>query len=122
MKFCAKCGNEMMDDAVVCVKCGCAVEEPQQPVACDTVTSKFNGLGLAALICGICAFLFNPLYLVSIVAIVLGIVGLATARNKSKTMAIVGLCLGGGTLVLSFIADVVLLILSYGFSFFSFFI
>ena len=25
MKYCTKCGNEMFDEAVVCVKCGCAV-------------------------------------------------------------------------------------------------
>ena len=33
MKFCAKCGNEMMDEAIFCSKCGCeaknyAVEKP----------------------------------------------------------------------------------------------
>ena len=26
MKYCSKCGAEMMDEAVFCVKCGCAVE------------------------------------------------------------------------------------------------
>ena len=25
MKFCSKCGNEIHEDAVVCMKCGCAV-------------------------------------------------------------------------------------------------
>lgn len=25
MKFCTKCGNELFDEAVVCMKCGCAV-------------------------------------------------------------------------------------------------
>lgn len=24
MKFCTKCGNELIDEAVVCTKCGCA--------------------------------------------------------------------------------------------------
>ncbi len=28
MKFCSKCGSEINDDAVVCVHCGCSVEEP----------------------------------------------------------------------------------------------
>lgn len=28
MKYCTHCGAEMLDDAVVCVKCGCAVNEP----------------------------------------------------------------------------------------------
>ncbi len=26
MKFCSKCGKELMDEAVVCPNCGCAVE------------------------------------------------------------------------------------------------
>ena len=25
-KFCSKCGNELMDEAVICPKCGCAVD------------------------------------------------------------------------------------------------
>ena len=35
MKFCSKCGAEIFDDAVVCVKCGRAVETavPNAPVA-----------------------------------------------------------------------------------------
>ncbi len=26
MKYCSKCGQEIVDDAVVCTKCGCAVD------------------------------------------------------------------------------------------------
>lgn len=26
MKYCTKCGNELVDDAVVCTKCGCATD------------------------------------------------------------------------------------------------
>ena len=32
MKYCAKCGNELLDEAVVCPKCGCAVEGVKNPV------------------------------------------------------------------------------------------
>ena len=28
MKFCSKCGNEVMDEAIVCPKCGCGIEKP----------------------------------------------------------------------------------------------
>lgn len=31
MKYCTKCGNELLDDAVVCVKCGCPVQ-PTSPI------------------------------------------------------------------------------------------
>ena len=26
LKYCSKCGNELMDEAVICPKCGCPVE------------------------------------------------------------------------------------------------
>lgn len=26
MKYCKKCGNELLDEAVVCTKCGCAID------------------------------------------------------------------------------------------------
>ena len=28
MKYCVHCGAEIHDEAVVCVKCGCSVEQP----------------------------------------------------------------------------------------------
>lgn len=27
MKYCTKCGNELFDEAVICTKCGCVVDE-----------------------------------------------------------------------------------------------
>ena len=30
MKYCAKCGNELIDEAIVCTKCGCMVESAPQ--------------------------------------------------------------------------------------------
>ena len=35
MKYCSKCGNELLDDAVICPKCGCAVEGMRNPEAVD---------------------------------------------------------------------------------------
>lgn len=34
MKFCSKCGHELIDEAVVCTNCGCAVS--------SNATSKIN--------------------------------------------------------------------------------
>lgn len=33
MKYCSHCGNEIMDDAVVCVKCGCSTTPNNQFVS-----------------------------------------------------------------------------------------
>ena len=39
MKYCRTCGAEMNDNAVVCVKCGCAVQaEKHEPTVDDTVS------------------------------------------------------------------------------------
>lgn len=41
-KFCSKCGNEMVDAAVVCPKCGCAAAPEIQPE--DPAKSKYDWL------------------------------------------------------------------------------
>lgn len=32
MKFCPKCGSELMDEAVICPKCGCSMRSMDRPV------------------------------------------------------------------------------------------
>jgi len=31
MKYCSQCGKELVDEAVVCPNCGCAVQAPVNP-------------------------------------------------------------------------------------------
>lgn len=52
MKYCSHCGNQIDDAAVVCPKCGCAVENQQTTAAAATTTEekKFSGLQMAAFI------------------------------------------------------------------------
>ncbi len=38
MKYCAKCGKELMDEAVICPGCGCPVANVQQAV--NTVSAQ----------------------------------------------------------------------------------
>ena len=40
MKYCSKCGKEIMDDAVICTGCGCAVEDTQQKKTVVAVPKK----------------------------------------------------------------------------------
>ena len=40
MKFCSKCGTQLVDEAVVCTACGCAVQggtAPNQPLTAEPV-------------------------------------------------------------------------------------
>ncbi len=62
MKFCTHCGKELMDDAVICVGCGCAVGGNAQTataVATDTnvllqtLSQRLNTNGIIWLVIGI---------------------------------------------------------------------
>ncbi len=61
MKYCVKCGKELMDEAVFCPGCGCAVESPQ-PVKSKSA-STFQTLAKVFMIIGtiISGFLILPL-------------------------------------------------------------
>lgn len=52
MKYCTHCGAEIADEAVVCVKCGCAVESQKPAVrdhsTLDTVIKVFMIIGCVA--------------------------------------------------------------------------
>lgn len=85
---------------------------PTQPEA-----PKNSGVAIAALVCGIVGFFINPVYLVSLAAIILGIVGLAAKDNQPKGMATTGLVLGCVSLVMQFIADLLLSVFTLGLSF-----
>lgn len=58
----------------------------------------------------------NPLYLVSVAAIVLGVVGIVK-KNSKKGMAIVGLILGGSSILFGIIMDIIMIPFTYGLSF-----
>lgn len=68
MKFCAKCGNELADDAQVCMNCGCAVYTPTGGTAVTLKTRRLSRkvklwiiLGTVALFLGVvAAILFMP--------------------------------------------------------------
>lgn len=56
-KFCSKCGNEIMDEAVICPKCGCAVADRSiyvnKDMTEDTVNVGFVLLSLFVPIVGV---------------------------------------------------------------------
>ena len=42
--FCSKCGNEIMDEAVICVKCGCYTHNNQPAVTNTKASSNTNSV------------------------------------------------------------------------------
>ena len=84
-----------------------------------TAGNNKDGICLAALICGLISIFIDPLYLVSIAAVVLGVVGLSGAYEK-RGMAIAGIILGGASIVVQIILDIIVTIFSGGIGLFSF--
>ncbi len=82
---------------------------------------KGKGVSIAALVCGIvafvssiCGFCLNPCLMTTFAAIICGIIGMSSKNNPSKGMAIAGLCLGVG----SFFGEAVWAIFTLGMSLF----
>ena len=62
MKFCSKCGHELVDEAVVCVNCGCSVADPTTPTApavADAPNMGFAVLGFFIPLVGLILYLLN---------------------------------------------------------------
>ena len=88
MKFCTKCGKQIMDQAIVCPGCGCLVEKNSTVFAPSANESKTQ----ASLILGIVGIVFAWIFalighITSIVGIVIGI------KEYKKTDKITGLVL-----------------------------
>ena len=60
MTYCTHCGAEMLDDAVVCVKCGCSADEPAKAKDNDG-TMKLLVKIFMVLSCVLGAFAIIPL-------------------------------------------------------------
>lgn len=88
MKFCEKCGKELLDDAVVCMGCGCAVGTTEAPVqgSAEALSAERNENVIPA-----------EKSSSAIVGIVLGLVGIVGAW----LIALLGYILGGIALGLS---------------------
>lgn len=60
MKYCMHCGKELLDEAVICVGCGCSVDGPSVnnksvdgPTLLNTLSQRLNTNGIIWLVIGI---------------------------------------------------------------------
>ena len=77
MKYCSQCGKELVDEAVVCPNCGCAVQAPvnQQEDKPSTVLN-------------ILAFLFPVIGLILFAGIVISYRRQGKQKERGKTKGI----------------------------------
>lgn len=91
MKFCQHCGNEVLDDAVICPKCGCSVNngnqnqaQPQGQVPPNM--DSYSGMSIAGFILS---------FLGGLLGLILSIVAYNDAKKtgsqKSMTLAKAGI-------------------------------
>ncbi len=87
--FCSKCGKEVNDDAVVCIHCGCEIENKK-----SSVVNKYDAPNTGYAILG---------FLIPLVGLILYLVNKDTAPLKAKSAgkgALIGFC---ASIVLSII-------------------
>lgn len=126
---CKYCGSENPDDTTFCMNCGAAII-PEDESRVETETTKegetileayqpemnytssvpsdkpdYQTVCLLALIFGIVGFFFNPLYLVSLTALILGIIGHINMGTK-KNYALAGWILAIASFIVSLIIDI----------------
>lgn len=80
------------------------VQAPTQPAS-----NGYDTCGLIGFICAIVSFVLDPIYLVTLAAVVLCIIGIVGAK-KNKVLSIVGLCIAP----VAFIGQLIFDILTFG--------
>ena len=90
-KFCPNCGNEVNENAVICVKCGTSLtpgaEEAVSAPATETATPKAKGGVSISLVLGILGIVFAWLFallghILSIAGIITGVMEYKKTKNK----------------------------------------
>ena len=95
MKYCKTCGAELVDEAVVCPKCGVATSEIQAPL-------KSNPMAITGFVLSLVAMFINLWAIPAILGLVMSIVGLVQIKKggfKNRGLAIAGIVLGAIALV-----------------------
>ena len=96
MKYCSKCGNELLDEAVICPKCGCPVESGTN----QNNGSKLNKIK-TALVLNIIAFVIAAFTVANY--LLLGSSG-SSAADQNTNMLLLGLL---GLVTLSFVLCII---------------
>ena len=98
MKFCQKCGKEIMDEAVVCPGCGCAIEKEVKATInsyddCVKGAANTNIIACIILAIGVVCALFLNVWLGVVLCLVSELVALSpnsklqkAFKNNNKTL------------------------------------
>ncbi|MGN1051034.1 MAG: zinc-ribbon domain-containing protein [Acutalibacteraceae bacterium] len=89
-KFCTHCGNEVNENAVVCVKCGCAIEHTNTKNIISTIAENAKKTQISFTL-GIIGILFAWIFaLVGHIASIIGIIiGIKEYKETEKMTGLV---------------------------------
>lgn len=90
MKYCSKCGKEIADEAIICIHCGCQVEEIRTP--------KKDEISVALCILSAIIPLFGLIYWA---------VAYKETPKKAKACGITAVVSWGASLVISFVSNTI---------------
>lgn len=110
--FCNKCGKEIMDDAVICVHCGCAVKKETATPA--PAKKKVNVMCIVGFVLGCVSWLLSLFGIIPLTGLILSIVGLVQANRKGETLkglGIAGICVSAASLIYTIYILVIVAIL-----------
>ena len=100
MKYCSHCGAELLDEAVLCPKCGCWVKEESMATTEIKEKLKTNICALLGFILSLISVLFfaNFFGWISLAGLVLSILGLVQIKRnsdqKGRGFSIAGIIIG----------------------------
>ena len=99
MKYCTHCGAEIMDDAVLCTKCGCWTNNSPAPIGQQK--TKLNNCALVGFILslvGVITFFVDFMGLLALAGTILSIIGLVqivkSGEQRGKGLAVAGIPVG----------------------------
>lgn len=110
MKYCAHCGAELVDEAVICTKCGCWTNDNGQPI--ETSKPKLNVLALIGFILSLVSilvmvfavgladesdsaiFIGLPFAIAGLVCSIIGLIKLKRNKQRGMGFAIAGIVVG----------------------------
>ena len=117
-KYCTNCGRDIKAKDVFCQYCGNQIIESDKLSDKEKeiiITNKNNSLALAGFIVSLVSFIIGFWGITAIVGIVLSSVGLSQIKKTNeggKNLAIAGIIIGAGSLVLGFLSLIFMLFLS----------
>ena len=114
MKYCTHCGNELDDEAVICVKCGCPTEKYNMPVQNAQPAQKrvYSPLAIVGFVFALCGLLTPMFALVGLICSIIAYKSAVADENaKGKTFTKAGIIVAAILLGLGITYEIIMGIL-----------